>query len=526
MNYISIKRAWAAGLIACVSLFSSCTSEDFDSKYSNQANSSTATCPRLMTGVFYQGREYTFNSYWRIFTWDYSAISRYSQTLGFLNTDGRYQFSDSYAADRWNNFYAVLAQYRALETEYAALGDIDKPLNEVFVLLARIYVYDHLVQVADCWGDIPFTKAGYLPSAKGAADAMPVYDTAESVYQKVMDDLKEINASLAKLTASLPSDVLNTLKKQDFINKGDLSLWRKYCNSLRLRVATEVADKGALSAQAKAAIREMLDAPGTYPLVDANSENIKVTPDTDGFNYGDGYRDGWETWAGQLNRAPKAMVDALWNDPRIDVIFDKNSEGNYVGVDTHTDYATQNSYFERPAAQVYYSAYDSATFSRNKKLPGIIISAAEVAFSKANAFQKGYASGDAKAAFVEGVALSTEFYYQINALSTFRPALPAPGAASVRTFASGKWDAATSKDELIGTQLWLNFGFLQTTQAWTVLRRTGFPVLYFAPDNTSATVPAVPNRLRYPPSERDLNTVNYNVYKAKDNYTEKMFWAK
>jgi len=35
-------------------------------------------------------------------------------------------------------------------------------------------------------------------------------------------------------------------------------------------------------------------------MVDNNDENIKVVPDRDGFNYGDGYQGGWETWSGQL----------------------------------------------------------------------------------------------------------------------------------------------------------------------------------------------------------------------------------
>lgn len=87
-------------------------------------------------------------------------------------------------------------------------------------------------------------------------------------------------------------------------------------------------------------------------------------------------------------------------------------------------------------------------------------------------------------------------------------------------------DASTNKEEAIATQIWLNFGFLQSTHAWTSVRRTGYPVLYFAKDNSSSTVPNVPVRLRYVPTQRNLNTENYNVYKDKDNYTTKMFWAK
>ncbi|HNX89463.1 MAG TPA: SusD/RagB family nutrient-binding outer membrane lipoprotein [Paludibacteraceae bacterium] len=509
-------------IFAMIISMASCSDEAFTSKYADPGKTSTASCEKLMTGVFYSGREYTFNSYWRIFTWDYSAISRYAQTLGVLNGDGRYQYSDSYASDRWNNFYNVLSQFRVLENEYNKLSDADKANYEVFVLLAKVYMYDHLIQITNCWGDVPYSKAGYLSITGDVATSNPAYDTAESIYSAVMSDLKAINTKLAGMTSLSPLTT-SYLKAQDFINGGNLLSWRKYANSLRLRVATTVADNGTLTADARAAIREMLTDPSTYPMVDSNSENIKVIPDTDGFNYGQQYQDGWETWIGELNRASKAMVDALQGDARMDILFDKNKGGNYVGVDTHTDFATQSTLFE---SGTHYSAYDSATFSRNKKLEGIIISAAEVALHKSNAFSKGYATGDAKTAFVKGMVLSTEMYYGINAQATYRTPTAAPATNAVQAFATAKWDAASNKDAEIATQTWLNFGFLNSTQAWTTVRRTGYPVLYFPTDNSSATCPNVPVRLRYPPSERNSNTANYTPFKNEDNYTTKMFWAK
>lgn len=518
-----MKHIFTKLLIGSIILImASCNDSDFTSKYPDPSKTSTSSPEKLMTGVFYSGRDYTFNSYWRIFTWDYSAMSKFTQSLGLMNTDGRYENSDSYYEDRWENFYNVLTQYRVLENVYNNLKDEDKSDYEVFVLLARIFVYDHLIQVADCWGDVPFSKAGYLAVTGDVAGSYPTYDTAESIYSTVLSDLKAINTELAGMTS--PSPLTSSyLKTQDFINKGDLTLWRKYCNSLRLRVATRVADKGSLTTEGQAAIREMLSDPASYPMVDNNAENIKVVPDADGFNYAQDYQNGWETWSGELNRASQPMIDALKDDPRIDVIFDKNADGNYVGVDPHTDYPTQQELFD---TGTYYCAYDTATFSRNKDLPGIIISAAEVSLLKANAYHNGYATGNAKDAFVKGIVLSTEFYYAINSTATYRPPTPAPSTETVKAFAESKWENAINKQEAISTQIWLNFGFLQTTQSWAEIRRTGYPDLYFPTDDASATVPNVPNRLRYPPSERNSNTANYEAVKSKDNYTDKMFWAK
>jgi hypothetical protein len=480
-----------------------------------------------MTGVFYTGREYTFNSYWRTFTWDYLAVAKFTQTLGFINSDGRYENSESYYEDRWENFYNVLTQYRELENTYDNLSDDDKPSYKVFVLLGRIFMYDHLTQVAECWGDIPFTEAGYLALTGDVSTALPAYDDDVEIFTTILSDLKDINTELAEST-SLSTLTTSYLASQDFINGGDLTLWRRYCNSLRLRIAMLVADNGDLASTGQAAIKEMLADTSTYPMVENNSENIHVTPDTDGFNYGDEYKSGWEssTESGATNRASQAMIDALQDDSRMQVFFDANSAGNYVGIDTHDESSVQEPLFSLANSKNYYCAYDSATFSRNIYLPGNIITAAEVSFLKAEAYQKGYATGDAEAAFVEGLLQSTKMYYSFNATGTYRTALTAPSDSIIEAFATAKWTAAADKEEAIYTQEWLNFSFLQTTQSWSLIRRTGYPTLYFPTDNNASQVQDVPNRLKYPPSERNSNTANYQAVKSQDNYTDKLFWAK
>lgn len=509
-------------MTAIIGLLVSCSKSDFTSKYPDPTLTTSVSCPRLMTGVFYSGVDYTFNSYTRIFRWDYAGISRFAQTLGFYNTDGRYVYNDGYLSDRWNNFYNVLGQYRALEANYDALSDDQKEFNLLYVLCARIFVYDNVIQMTECWGDIPFSKAGYYPITGVSADATPAYDKSEDIYTTVLNDLKTINSQLATIQSSSNVSILTSaLKTQDYINKGSIMKWRKYCNSLRLRAATDIADNGSLTALGQAAIKEILSDAATYPLVDSNSENISIATDNNGFSYSDQYQSGWETWVGELNRASQAMVDALNGDPRISVMFDKNKSGNYVGMDTHTDYTTQNTQL---SSGTYYSAYDSATYSRNSKLPANILSAAEVAFDKANAYNKGYATGDAKAAFIQGLFLSTNYIYGVNASSNYRIPVPAPDSLSIVSFASTKWEAATSKDQVIATQMWLNFNWIQNTQAWTVVRRTGYPSLYFPTDNGSSVVPNVPVRLRYPSTERAYNASN--VVTADDNWTTKMFWAK
>ena len=511
-------------LLICVLAlaFTACSEDNYNEKYSNPSETTTVTCEKLMTGVFWRGCNYTFKGYYGVFGWESYAVSRYAQTLGFVNSTGRYEIGESYYADRWNNFYNLLPQFRVLEKTYDELPDVAKSDYRVFLLLAKIYMIDHLVQISDAWGDIPYSKAGYLPITGNVAEARPLYDTAESIYEAMLDDLKAINNELSGMAvSSLASSYLNA---HDFFNNGNLTKWRKYCNSLRLRIALRVSSNGSLTAKAQQVISEMLSNESQYPVVNNNDEITKGTPDETGFSaWARDPEQAYETWTGQFNRASDAMVKAMEGDPRIDVIFDKNEEGNYQGIDMNTPLLEQSILFERGT---YYSAYDSATFSRNRLIPGLTVSASEVSFAKAEAYQRGLAQGDAKAAFVKGIQQSVDFYYWLNSLSTYRLPVEKPDDATVIVFAEGKWEATTNKLEAIGVQKWLNYGILQPAHAWAEVRRTGYPALTFPVDNTAQTVKEVPNRFRYPKSEVDLNTENYNVVKSKDNWTDKMFWAK
>lgn len=521
-----MKHTLSCFLFSMIALLTlqACSDADYSGKYTDPSKTNTASCEKLMTGAFYAGKQYTFNSYMRIYVWDYLAISKFTQTLGFVNAEGRYENSIIYYEDRWKSFYNVLAQYRALENAYNLLPNEDKTDYEVFVWLTQIFTYDHLTQVMQCWGDVPFNKAGYLPVTDNVATSYAAYDDDVELFTNVLEELKNINTKLSNLN-SISDRTSGYLPAQDFINKGDLKLWRKYCNSLRLRIAMLLADQGDLTTLGRATIKEMLENEATYPMVNDNSENIQAIPDSDGFDYENDYKNGWETSV-YTNRASQAMIDALQGDARMPVFFDVNAKGEYIGIDTHDDYSKQDNLINKSNKEHYYCAYDSATFSRNKKLPGNIITSAEVSFLKAEAYQKGYASGDARAAFIKGMLLSTEMYYKINALSTFRPPLTASSATDVETFAKAKWDAAGNKEEAICTQEWLNFSFLQTTQAWSLIRRTGYPALYFQTDATAAEVKNVPNRLKYPPSETNSNKTNFNKVSSQNNYTDKLFWAK
>lgn len=529
-------------LLVPVIFLGSCSDNEYTNKYYNPSNTTTASPDKLMTGVFYTGRTYTFNSYWRMYTWDNTITGKYAQTLAFINAEGSlYSSNDSYANNRWVNFYNTLTQFRVLQNSYNNLSESEKETYRIFVDLAEVFVYDHLSQVVDVFGDAPFTKSGYLSITGDVKSSYASYDKATDIYTTMLDRLGELYTDIHTLKGSLSGSVSTKVKEQDFINAGNLDNWERYCNSLRLRLAVRVASQGDLSAKGKQVVAEILN--GNYPLVSVLDQTIKLDSndnDTDGFFNPDDIRTGYgfDAPASPISWASQAMLDVLTksvsgeNDPRLPILYSKNAAGQYKGLSSRDAENLQTDNLALPNSSRVYSRIDSTTVGYNKLFVSPIITPAEVDFLKAEAFQNGWATGDAKAAFVDGIFHSAQYYFMENAISpsTAGTKMDIPAESVIRTYAAKAWDAATNKQEVIITQKWLNFGYLQPSQAWSEVRRTGYPQLFYKEDPLAQVFKTVPSRIRYPSSERSYNIANYNQQLQNMGGTDdaylKLFWAK
>lgn len=227
---------------------------------------------------------------------------------------------------------------------------------------------------------------------------------------------------------------------------------------------------------------------------------------------------------------PLKNDSVLQGDPRLDVLFDKTQEGLYMGIDPQMESSAQEALFTRAKDKGgnYFSSVDSATFSRNDYFPGIIMTASEIDFIKAEAILKNWITGDAGEAFRTGVTQSIEFYYYLNGLSKYRTPVTPPTTQEIADFAESKWNsfANNNKLEAVGEQKWLHFGNIQMFQTWCEVRRTGYPELTFMRDNGSVDCPTPPSRLKYTFNEKVYNADNYSKVQAKDTSYEKIFWMK
>ncbi|WP_442590814.1 SusD/RagB family nutrient-binding outer membrane lipoprotein [Pedobacter sp. AW31-3R] len=527
-NYI-IK----AGLfVALAASFSSCK-KGIDERFLNPEKSTTKSIPGFFTAMLNNDR--VAAKYWNVRTFLSLMPGTYAQTSFFANSNGAYQQSDDYGQQYWNDFYAPggngsgpMAQYRTMETVYNTSDEAEKATKTIFMQAAKVVLIEQAAKMVDLWGDIPYYEAGSLVTQ--STIVYPKYDEQKTLYTQFIADLDAANTyfKTAVTTAEF--------SKYDILLSGSVSKWQRYANSLRLRLLMRISN--VEESTARTAILAMLNDPTNYPLVDGagvaaygpKATDILLSPLTNNTStLIDAFREGsWYATDVMLN---DVMIPA--NDPRIPVFYDKNSKTVNGKLVQNAEFKAMPYDFTTTEQENNYNNYavvDSATYFQNLNLPGIVITSSEVNFLKAEAFERWGSTADAKTAYDLALRQSVTFYYYLNNLNASGVKTETLPAASViddfvnSSTASYPASGTTAKLAAIYTQKWLNYGILQSTEAWSEYRRTGYPVLQFVTTGKLSGFDVPPNRLVYPAGERNYNGANYAAVQGKDTRLTKIFW--
>jgi len=523
-----MKRLICIATVAVLAGASSCKKSDFADSYADPSKISQSTVENQFAGLQNTSLQSVIPTYWNYFVILRTTLQYFNQAVGWVNYSGQYVPGSAAIADRWSNYYNTLNQYRELEKIYKALSADDQKNYRIFMIAAKIYFYDLTQKTVDLHGDIPWSKAGMLSTNSGDYLAsLPPYDAADKIYTTMLDDLKAMSDELATLTIN--SGIIVGFRNQDLINKGDQMKWRRYCNSLRLRMLLRVSEASAFSSRATSEIASILGNPTAYPIIASNADNVEIKIlDLNTPINSNGFRTGLEDWNGNMSSKP--MIDHMKanTDPRLRVIFEPgiNAAGAYDGVDPMALASAQ----EPLISGGRIAMYNRTTLSRNQYFPGILMNAAEVSFLVAEALTRSGNTAAAKAAYEKGIAESVNAYYAYRALSrdATSPAITALSPAEITAYIAKpgvSFDAATTtaaRLQLIMTQKWIHMNVVQPVELWSEVRRLD-PALNFWTDNSVAqTKPPV--RWVLPASEQVYNKENYATVSANDKLTNRLFW--
>ena len=342
--------------------------------------------------------------------------------------------------------------------------------------------------MTDVWGDIPYSEANLGVEGPIA----PKYDTQESIYN-------DFFVKLAGAVTMMDPDE-EGYGSADPIYDGDIELWQRFGNSLRMRYAMRLT-KANLD-KARTEFLAALAAEGG--VFTSNAHNAELEWAGDGTNDNPFFvnfktRDD--------HRVSKAMVDTLkaLSDPRLRIYARPTADDTtqYVGV--------QNGLVTSVAAELGLSKTSKiGTFFSSPTSPSILMQYSEVLFLRAEAAARGW-GGDPASLYNDAIRASMQVYGIPEAQITAYLAQPRV-----------VYNPATGLTQ-IALQKWISL-FNQGTEAYAEWRRTGVPTLTPGP---AAIVPTVPRRLTYPVMEQSLNAASLNAAMSAQNgasLTDRVWW--
>lgn len=503
-----------------------CQKDQFGDAYEDPSSVGTTTVEKQYSGALASTLEFTMYRYWNYFVVLQNTSLHYSQAVSWANFPKQYEPGAAAITDRWAWYYGFLAQYKELLKVYNTTSAEAQLEKRIYYITSTIYFYDHTQQMVDLHGDIPWSEAGLLSTNGGDYQASyPKYDDAATIYTTMLDDLKQFSEDLNAIT--VPDGVKGVFKTQDFINAGDVTLWKKYCNSLRVRMLMRVSDVPAFQSRAASELAAIVGNPSSYPVCTTNDDNILIDVVSLSTSISSDLYSGLSGW-GNNDIATKVMIDTMQNngDPRLRAIFQPgdSAAGVYYGLNQMLDATTQG----KLQSSGKLARYNYTTISKNHFLPGIIMTAAETQLLLADYYLNSANDAAAKAAYERGINTSIDFYYYLYSKSDNSERTVAPTSAAEKTayLASRMaWAGTTAqKENLIALQKWINYNALKPLENWAEIRRTKLPVLNFEVDNASSLASQPPARLTYSDNEKSLNTANYDEVRDNDKLDTKIFW--
>lgn len=359
----------------------------------------------------------------------------------------------------------------------------DANANKLAIIeILTVYTYGNLVET---YGDIPYSEALDIENL------LPKYDDAFTVYKDLIVRLTAAEGALNPAKGSLGVDNLYG---------GDVENWKKFANSLKLKMGMVLADvdPGLSVSTVNSAIS------GGVFTSNADDGLYHYSPDAPNNNP---MNDNLVLSGRKDYVAGKTIVDVMntLEDPRRPVYF-TTIDGEYIG-----------GTIGKPSP--YASNSHVAPRLEDPSEPGVLLSYVEVEFLLAEAAARtGYNVTDAESHYKAGITANFN-YWEADGLSDYlaKPEVDYNSALGTST-SDPKWK------EVIGTQAWLAL-YNRTFAPYLSVRRLDYPILT-KPFNADSGFPV---RYTYPANEQSLNTTNYNAASdaiGGDKPETKLFWDK
>ena len=346
----------------------------------------------------------------------------------------------------------------------------------------KVFIFHVLV---DQYGDTPYFQAG-----RGFLDGVvrPAYDDDQAIY---MDMLNELEEAVAQIGGS------STLGSADLVFNGDTNKWKKFGNSLMLRLAMRIknVDPSASNAWAQKAI---------------NGGTMSSSDDTAFMTHTDGptnlNRNAWGIYQPRYSNARIGATLYDWlainNDPRLNILADPAgpAAGNRFGLEKDK---LLSIYGETTAS---YARVNPAITKLDS--PWVFLSYAQTSLLEAEFAASAGNHSTAETKYNDGVRANMQIWG-----SHYDASLTVDNSTIDDYLTANPYDASQG-ERMIGEQYWAA-SFFDFFESFSNFRRSGYPELQpfggEAPHPSTTTNGEIPRRLIYPSSEGSVNADNFNA---------------
>ena len=118
----------------------------------------------------------------------YAGVMQYVQKSGWGNELNKLDWT---AEQDWTGPYDVLRNAKHL---YDRAGEEGMEFHQGVAIIIRANMF---ARIADTWGDAPYTAALNAENG-GQEDLFPKYDSQETIYKGIIEELKQANTMLSK----------------------------------------------------------------------------------------------------------------------------------------------------------------------------------------------------------------------------------------------------------------------------------------------------------------------------------------
>jgi hypothetical protein len=419
-------------------------------------------------------------------------------------SDGYAWYPDEFKYNVTSSFYDDVFEYsysNALK-QYQILDKLEEPYD-YYRAIGKIMKAYHFQLLVYLYGYIPYSEA-----LGRSQEATPKYDDAKTIYEDLISQLDTAILLINNANVPvMPGD-------DDAIFGGDMTNWKKFANTVKLRILVRQASMAGREGYLKSQF-DIINSEGSgYITSDVGvnpgyvQEEDKQSPFWNTFGQDVA---GTETMNYKATCASDYILEVLtgMTDPRIDFIYEKPDDGHLGVPQGLLDYDT-------PVVDAYMPEKVSNIGPGILKGPdqdAILYTLAECYFNLAEARFKGLLTtgDDAKTLYENGIQASFTTLGAGDASAYYGQVKDLVG-----------WNSSTNKLQAIITQKWIAVNGLTAEQSWFDYSRTGYPA--GVPISLLASTPDRPVRIFYPAGEYSSNGAN--VPAQPNAFTEKIFWGK